>query len=175
MIPGCNLTQRAVDSDPVVPPSKIGLETNRDFTFESREIVLEDRSRASNRSRKHENPNGSNGEQPGCRYRGTFKRKYELQRHMKKHAKRRSTHVQSTTVTVKAHADDDICHSPVPECKMEPLPLDLMTLHAHYRDHDQVNRNLWCSLVRKRQCLLKECRLDRRFGGSETPTKPLHC
>ncbi|KAF2189024.1 hypothetical protein K469DRAFT_748213 [Zopfia rhizophila CBS 207.26] len=125
--------------------------TGREFRFESRCVIIEDRSNGRKTSRTSVNTDGLKCEYPGCRYRGTFKRKYELQRHVKKHTngeiyscpivgcdrteKESKAYYRADKFVdhfKKTHTDDDTSLCPITTCRIGPFSLDLRMAHVQY-------------------------------------------
>lgn len=88
-------------------------------------------------------------EHPGCTSKRRYKRKYELQRHMKKHAppisfpcpvlgcayqgSRSFYRADKLKVHLRmSHTDDAPCQCLVPGCPMQLLPLDLLMIHLKH-------------------------------------------
>jgi len=129
---------------------------------------------------------------PGCRSNKTFKRKYEYNRHMKKH-----TQIVSLPCPVvycprqgsrsfyrwdklfdhlrTGHTEDEICRCLVDGCTAPQMPLSLLRLHARYHDVDinkHPNLATSCDFLKvlrsfsmARKCDLKKCK--RWFGADE--------
>lgn len=112
------------------------------FKFESGAKLLEDKSRKP-RPKGISNQEGFKCDHAGCRYRGTFNRKYELQRHMKKHTHgctkkcpvrscertfHRKDKLKLHLMADHASEEDAVCSEP--ECESFVLPLALLRVHA---------------------------------------------
>ncbi|KAF2252167.1 hypothetical protein BU26DRAFT_516855, partial [Trematosphaeria pertusa] len=127
------------------------LDPNADFRFQSGAVILDDSSKQVKKSKPARTETGLKCEHPGCKYRGSFNRKYDLQRHMAKHtttAKFQCPLQQcqySSYRTDKfllhfrrAHTDEDEGICPLPGCGTGPLPWPLLKLHT--RRHHEIDR-----------------------------------
>ena len=132
-------------------------------------------------SRKPRDSNALKCDFPGCHSRATFKRKYELQRHMNKHERKEMYPCPAIDCDRKGsrsfyrvdklahhlgtgHGDDDSYLCPLAGCLTNPMSFDEIKLHA--RSH-LFKRNSVVGTLRRipntqRQCMLKNClkRLD---------------
>lgn len=141
---------------------------NDDFKFESRAEVVEDRSRQP----KHESNDSTRlrCEYHGCTSRRTFRRKYELQRHMKNHTATRipcvfpdcyksfyrqdklKDHVQ------KHHVDDsEPVACPRPSCDFGPVEWDLLKLHIRNHSRHTIIELVTFQLIKERHCPVTSC------------------
>jgi hypothetical protein len=129
-----------------------------------------------NSSRKTRDSNALKCDFLGCHSRATFKRKYELQRHMKKHERKETYPCPAIDCDRKGsrsfyrvdklshhlrtgHGDNDSYLCPLAKCLTNPMSFDEMKLHAssHVREHNPV---VGCFLkipTSQRQCMLKNC------------------
>jgi hypothetical protein len=124
--------------------------------------------------RQSEEPNRFKCAYPGCKYRGSFSRVYDLTRHMKKHNKERelrcpvvncgrSFHrtdkLRDHLKSKKNHSNDELASCVHPDCDARPMTLDLLKVHSinhkTYRRHAAgcVVASLW----KERCCPLPSC------------------
>ncbi|OCK78369.1 hypothetical protein K432DRAFT_444679 [Lepidopterella palustris CBS 459.81] len=136
---------------------------------------------------------------PGCRSNKTFKRKYEYNRHMKKHTRTVSLpcpvvycprqgsrsfyrwdklfdHLRT------GHTEDETCRCLVDGCTAPQMPLNLLRLHARYHDVDinkHPNLATSCDFLKilrsfstARKCDLKKCK--RWLSADETGSLQEH-
>ncbi|XTI87392.1 hypothetical protein V2W45_412488 [Cenococcum geophilum] len=132
-------------------------------------------------SRKPRDSNALKCDFPGCHSRATFKRKYELQRHMKKHERKEMYPCPAIDCDRKGsrsfyradkivhhlrtgHGGNDSYLCPLAGCLTHPMSFDEIKLHA--RSHgwkcNSTVKILRRIPARQRQCMLKNClkRLD---------------
>ena len=129
-----------------------------------------------NSSRKPRDGSALKCDFPGCHSRATFKRKYELQRHMKKHERKvmypcpaidcdrkesRSFYRSDKLVhhLGTGHGDNDSYVCPLAGCLTYPMSFDEIKLHArnHGRECNSVVETLQRIPGSQRQCMLKNC------------------
>ena len=127
-------------------------------------------------SRKPRDSNALKCDFPGCHSRATFKRKYELQRHMKKHERKETYPCPAIDCDRKGsrsfyrvdklahhlrtgHGDNDSYVCPLSGCLTHPMSLDEIKLHArsHRWYYNSVVETLRSIPARQRQCMLKNC------------------
>jgi hypothetical protein len=85
---------------------------------------------------------------PDCKYSGTFRRSYELKRHMTKHTEKQrfpcpvqicdSTFYRTDKISLhlkQAHTTDEDSICPLPGCRAGPYPLRLLVVHAYVKHH----------------------------------------
>ena len=134
-----------------------------------------------NSSRKPRDSSALKCDFPGCHSRATFKRKYELQRHMRKHERKEMYPCPAIDCDRKGsrsfyrvdklahhlrtrHGDNDSYLCPLAGCLTNPVSFDGIKLHArsHFRENNSVVETLRRIPARQRQCMLKNClkRLD---------------
>jgi len=134
-----------------------------------------------NSSRKPRDSSALKCDFPGCHSRATFKRKYELQRHMKKHERKETYPCPAIDCDRKGsrsfyradklvhhlrtgHGDNDSYLCPLARCLTNPMSFDEIKLHARSHDyrHNSVVETLRRIPATQRQCMLKIClkRLD---------------
>lgn len=160
-------TQALEHHSEFVPCTDI-IAANHDFKFESRAEVVEDRSRQP----KHESNDSTRlrCEYHGCTSKRTFRRKYELQRHMKNHTATRipcvfpdcyksfyrqdklKDHVQ------KHHIDDsELVACPRPTCDFGPVEWDLLKLHIRNHSRHTIIELVASQLIKERHCPVTSC------------------
>ena len=129
-----------------------------------------------NSSRKPRDGSALKCDFPGCPSRATFKRKYELQRHMKKHERKETYPCPAIDCDRKGsrsfyradklvhhlgtgHGDDDSYLCPLARCLTNQMSFDEIKLHArsHKRGCNSVVETLQRIPARQRQCMLKNC------------------
>jgi Zinc finger, C2H2 type len=127
-------------------------------------------------SRKSRDSNALKCDFPGCHSRATFKRKYELQRHMKKHERKETYPCPAIDCDRKGsrsfyrvdkfahhlrtgHGDNDSYLCPLAECLTHPMSFDEIKLHArgHGWKCNSIVQTLRRIPARQRQCMLKNC------------------
>lgn len=148
-----------------------------DFRFESGAIPIEPQSSISSKTRKPRDPNDLKCQYPGCRSTATFKRKYELNRHMQKHDKplpcpvvhcerrdlRPYYRIDKLTDHLRiAHREDEDCLCPVTNCTAVPMTFDLFKLHARNHSYScfQEYAGIGCPgrvSIDARQCAIENC------------------
>ena len=134
-----------------------------------------------NSSRKPRDGSALKCDFPGCHSKATFKRKYELQRHMKKHERKETYPCPAIDCDRKGsrsfyradkfahhfgtrHGDNDTYLCPLAKCLTNQMSLDEIKLHA--RSHESRCNSVVEIIQRipatQRQCMLKNClkRLD---------------
>ncbi|GME28880.1 hypothetical protein GTA08_BOTSDO04188 [Neofusicoccum parvum] len=88
---------------------------------------------------------------PGCKSKANFQRKYELQRHMRKHEEAQAYDCpvigciykganapyrpDKLKSHLRAHPDDSLSLCPIPGCSAQPLSLYLMSVHLQCHTH----------------------------------------
>lgn len=129
-----------------------------------------------NSSRKSRDSSALQCDFPGCHSRATFKRKYELQRHMKKHERKETYPCPAIDCDRKGlrsfyradklvhhlgtgHGDNDSYLCPLAGCLTHPMSFDEIKLHArnHYGRCNPVVETLQRIPGSQRQCMLKNC------------------
>jgi hypothetical protein len=111
---------------------------------------------------------------PDCKYRGTFRRSYELNRHMTKHTEKQrfpcpvqycdSTFYRTDKISLhlkQAHTTDEDSICPLPGCGAGPYPLRLLVVHAYVK-HDAKSNDpaLWGIfwLKNRTRCPMPSCK-----------------
>ncbi|OCL15100.1 hypothetical protein AOQ84DRAFT_136847 [Glonium stellatum] len=154
----------------------IGPFADTEFVFESRAILIGPNQAPISRQRKPRDGSALECGFPGCHSRATFERKYELQRHMKKHERQvtypcpaidcdriglRSFYRMDKPVhhLRTGHGNNDSYRCPLEECSVGPMPIEGIALHT--RDHRYTSNRMLRVFQRiprdKRQCMLKGC------------------
>ena len=129
-----------------------------------------------NSNRKPRDSNALKCDFPGCHSRATFKRKYELQRHMKKHERKETFPCPAIDCDRKesrsfyradklvhhlgtGHGDNDSYLCPLVGCLTHPMSFDEIKLHArsHGWESNSIVETLQRIPARQRQCMLKNC------------------
>lgn len=166
MSTGVNDTSRHLESK----EHSLDVEIAEDgFKFESRGNVIDD-SRSKKKQLDSSNPGAFKCEYHGCKYRGTFKRIYDLNRHMKKHTERNalSCFFSSCDETfyradkfrthVLKHGDEDLVACPIEDCMYGPAKADLLKLHLrnHHKDAPPF-RSIFQYYGHIRRCPLPSC------------------
>ncbi|KAF2808992.1 uncharacterized protein BDZ99DRAFT_43427 [Mytilinidion resinicola] len=168
------------------PQRNMTLGVDADFQFKSQAIPIHERRI---KATKHKTPPDANAlrcKYPGCRSRRTFKREYDLQRHMNMHGGRitipcqvngcdRRDHkpfyrIDKLTQHLRtAHSHDENCTCSEVGCQAGSLPLDLAKIHAvfhvwhpqsskcHQIGLDPRTKALYKVGDSLRQCSLRKC------------------
>lgn len=177
-----NISQVLTTNDETTTIRNINSSANTDFVFESRGIPIRPNQTPISGQRKPRDSNALKCDFPGCHSRATFKRKYELQRHMKKHERKETYPCPAIDCDRKGsrsfyradklahhlrtgHGDNDSYLCPLARCLTHPMSFDEIKLHArnhHWRCNSVVVNILRRILGSQRQCMLKNClkRLD---------------
>lgn len=161
-------TTQALEYHSEIVPCTDIIAANDDFKFESRAEVVEDRSRQP----KHESNDSTRlrCDYHGCTSKRTFRRKYELQRHMTKHTGTRVScffsdchksfyrqdklkdHVR------KHHIDDsELVACPRPSCDFGPVEWDLLNLHLRNHSCWTIIELVAIQLTKERHCPVTSC------------------
>ncbi|KAF2658860.1 hypothetical protein K491DRAFT_234755 [Lophiostoma macrostomum CBS 122681] len=118
-------------------------------------------------------PNGIKCKRPRCKYRGTFGRVYDLNRHMKKHTTEqqlrclfvdctccfyRQDKLRKHLMSKKAHGNDDLARCAQPYCDATPMTLDLLKIHSIWHKRmGHVPDGILAKLWEERSCPLTLC------------------
>ncbi|ORY15338.1 hypothetical protein BCR34DRAFT_612278 [Clohesyomyces aquaticus] len=145
--------------------------------FQSGSRIIEDRRHRPKKTRTPSDPNGLKCDYPGCKYKGTFKRRYELGRHEKSH-ENLVRYTCPVSACAKAfyrddklrhhlrtsHTDEDEAVCPLDICRADHMPLVVLRLHS--RNHVRGTRNQKESdimrsylLPHERQCPFASCKM----------------
>jgi hypothetical protein len=126
------------------------------------------------RNRQVRVPGNFKCEFPDCKYRGTFRRSYELKRHMTKHTEKQrspcpvqscdSTFYRTDKISLhlkQAHTTDEDSICPLPGCGAGPYPLRLLVAHAYVnhnakRNDPALRGNFW--LENRTRCPMPSCK-----------------
>lgn len=176
-----NISQVLTTNDETTIIRNINSSANTNFVFESRGVPIQPNQTPISSQRKPRDSNALKCDFPGCHSRATFKRKYELQRHMKKHERKetypcpaidcdrkgsRSFYRADKLVhhLVTGHGDNDSYLCPLARCSTNPVSFDEIKLHArnHHWRCNSVIKILQRIPDSQRRCMLKNClkRLD---------------
>lgn len=171
-----NISQVLTTNDETTTIRNINSSANTDFVFESRGVPIQPNKTPISSQRKPRDSSALKCDFPGCHSRATFKRKYELQRHMKKHERKETYPCPAIDCDRKGsrsfyradkfahhfgtrHGDNDTYLCPLAKCLTNQMSLDEIKLHA--RSHES-RCNSVVEIVQRipatqRQCMLKNC------------------
>lgn len=176
-----NISQVLTINDETTTIRNINSSANTDFVFESRGVPVRPNQTPISGQRKPRDSNALNCDFPGCHSRATFKRKYELQRHMKKHERKEMYPCPAIDCDRKGsrsfyradklvhhlgtgHGENDSYLCPLAGCLTHPMSFDEIKLHAqsHRWNCNSIVETLRRIPTGQRQCMLKNClkRLD---------------
>lgn len=171
-----NISQVLTTNDETTTIRNINSSANTDFVFESRGVPIQPNQTPTSGQRKPRDGSALKCDFPGCHSRATFKRKYELQRHMKKHERKETYPCPAIDCDRKGsrsfyradklvhhlgtgHGDNDSYLCPLARCLTNPMSFDEIKLHArsHGWGHNSVVDTLHRIPAIQRQCMLKNC------------------